>query len=572
MPDQTTPQHWYSSLRVRLALMMSLALLPIGLIALLQTKSVSDKAQENAELALLVLTETAALRERALIQRAFGAASVFASQPRFLSAGGAPCSRALNEFVAESSTFSFAGFVPLSGKMTCSSSGKLIDLSASKAFERALADGRQRVDVNIASDMGGSSVVTVSEPVLQNDTLIGFVQVSIPHTQIDEAMEKIEAKSLVDIVTFNGAGDVLTSRTNTNAAASYLPHDINLAVFSRTSASFSSEGVNGNHYLYTVVPIESGQFFVLGIWDPSGGFAQKADSIIPTSLFPILMWVISLAVALFAIHRLVSRHVIKLRGQMVRFARDRQMPAQTTAPEMPTELASIHRSFVLMADSILKDEAAIEDAMRQKNILMKEVHHRVKNNLQLISSILNMQIREAEHAETKQILRRMQDRVLSLSTIHKDLYQTSNAGLVDMGELLREIISKSTDIGTENPFDIRVESAIDHVLLYPDQAVPMSLLATEVATNAMKFAGTGKSDGAWISVSFKCDDDNICRFSLANSVGAETEAESTGLGSRLIQAFATQLGATVETIAKDKRFEIVVTFEAAEFEPDAADF
>ncbi|UYV38254.1 sensor histidine kinase [Rhodobacteraceae bacterium D3-12] len=443
MPDNTTPLHWYSSLRVRLAALLSLALLPIGLIAVLQTKSVSDKAQENAELALLVLTETAALRERILIQRAFGAASVFTSQPRFLATEGNTCSAMLSEFVLKSPTFSFAGFAPLSGKMTCSSARKPIDLSDSKAFQRAVADARQRVDVNIGTQMGGPSVVTVSDPVMLNGELIGFMQVSIPHSKIDEAIEKLDAPALVDIVTFNGAGEVLTTRTNVNEAASRLPLDINLAVFSRTSASFSTEGVDGAQYLYTVVPIESGQFFVLGIWDPEIGLAQRADVLFPTSLFPVLMWVISLAVSLFAVHRLVSRHVNKLRSQMVRFARDREMPAQTTAPEMPTELASIHRSFVLMAESILHDEAAIEDAMRQKNILMKEVHHRVKNNLQLISSILNMQIRDAEHTETKQILRRMQDRVLSLSTIHKDLYQTSNAGLVDMGASCARLSTKA---------------------------------------------------------------------------------------------------------------------------------
>ncbi|UYV38253.1 hypothetical protein N4R57_03965 [Rhodobacteraceae bacterium D3-12] len=100
----------------------------------------------------------------------------------------------------------------------------------------------------------------------------------------------------------------------------------------------------------------------------------------------------------------------------------------------------------------------------------------------------------------------------------------------------------------------------------------MSLFATEVATNAMKFAGAPQGGAPWIAVSFKRDADNTCTFSLANSVGGESGAESTGLGSRLIKAFATQLGGTVEISNDAERFEITVTFQATEFEPDANDF
>jgi two-component sensor histidine kinase len=272
------------------------------------------------------------------------------------------------------------------------------------------------------------------------------------------------------------------------------------------------------------------------------------------------------------VHRLVIRHIKKMGVQMTRFAANRQLPDETTELDMPTELRNIQDAFTKMADAILQDEALIEDAMRQKSVLLKEVYHRVKNNLQLISSILNMQIREAQHEDTKRILRRMQDRVLSLATIHRDLYQTTNSGAVNVGNLVREVVDKSVEIGAETARSVDVRTDIDEIFLFPDQAVPMSLLASEAATNAIKYAGATDDDRAWISVAFKCDDERNCYFELINSIGESIDVESTGMGAKLISAFAIQLGAQVEVEENPRFYRLTVSFKASEFEPDPGDF
>ncbi|MGJ8546557.1 MAG: sensor histidine kinase [Sulfitobacter sp.] len=571
-PEDSYPRRWFYSLRLRLAVMLSLALLPIGLIAVLQTKSVSDKARENAELALLVLTETAALNERLLIQRAIGSATLLASRMPDLMDDPLLCERVFKRFVTQEEQFSFAGFIPVSGKMQCSSAGQNVDFTGDN-FKATVAGGTRRVQVNLQGVISETSVVVVSEPVYQNDTLLGFISISIPHSSIDAAASKIDEDALIDIITFNRDGALLTSRAGLEHASGRLPDDINLADFSRwTSTSFSQESEGGQDLIYTVVPIEGGQIFVMGVWDAERGLAQSSYSALGPSVFPLLMWLISLAVALYTVHRLVSRHLKLMGRQMSRFARDRHLPSEAATREMPTELRIIQDSFASMAESILKDEAAIEDAMRQKSILMKEIHHRVKNNLQLISSILNMQIREARHEDTKMILRRMQDRVLSLATIHRDLYQSSNAGLVDVGALVSEIVDKSAEIGPGRKMEIRFETDIGEVLLYPDQAVPMSLLAAEASANALKYIGNTNGSDSWITIQFHCAEDKTCRFVIENSVGVRPEVESTGMGSRLIAAFAVQLGAKVEQSEEDGVFKMSVEFKAEEFAPETVDY
>ncbi|WP_297340474.1 sensor histidine kinase [Pseudophaeobacter sp.] len=552
---------------------MSLALLPIGLIAVSQTKNVSREARENAELALLALTEQAALQERLLIKRAFGAAVSLGTLLPDLLDDTANCNEVFGRFVAASDRVSFAGFVPVSGRMTCSSEGQPFNFSQTPGFAEAVGSPRPRVGVSPDAPLIGGSVATVSQPVFQGSALTGFVTVFIPNTALGAAAGTVSQPSLIDVVTFDRSGDMLTSVAGLEQAAARLPADFDINVLSReASGTFSQINDAGEDLIYTIVPIEGGQIFVLGIWDGEIGVAEQITTGLPPSIFPVLMWIISLIVALFAVHRLVIRHVGNIARQMTRFAQDRTLQSDRQAVEMPTELQSIQGSFLSMADIILRDEAEMEDSVRQQSVLIKEVHHRVKNNLQLISSILNMQIREAEHDDTKRILRRMQDRVLSLATIHRDLYQTSSGGLVNVGVLVREIVEKTLEIGIDSEVNIDLTTDIDDVMLFPDQAVPMSLLAAEAATNAMKYVGAETGQNPWLNLSFTCDDQQKCLFEFANSVGKATDVESTGMGAKLISAFAIQLGAEIDVDQSADAYKMTVNFKAAAFTPEPGDY
>ena len=126
-------------------------------------------------------------------------------------------------------------------------------------------------------------------------------------------------------------------------------------------------------------------------------------------------------------------------------------------------------------------------------------------------------------------------------------------------------MQKSVEIGAETATAVRVETDIDDVHLYPDQAVPMSLLAAEAATNAMKYVDAREGTAPWIRVAFKACEDKTCVFRFANSARVNDTAGSTGMGARLINAFAIQLGATIEVESSDEAYTLTVTFTAADF-------
>ena len=184
---------------------------------------------------------------------------------------------------------------------------------------------------------------------------------------------------------------------------------------------------------------------------------------------------------------------------------------------------------------------------------------------------MNMQIRSAEHEETRRVISSLQDRVRSLATIHRDLYQSQEEGRVNAGALVSEILDHSMEMTEDVTEDRDIIAEVDPVFLYPDQAVPLSLLVAEAMTNTLKYLGHPTGQKPWIVAKLN-KMGSQCTFTLANSVGQAIEEESTGLGSDLINAFAIQLGGKITIDNSGGRYEMQVTFPIADFVPESKDF
>jgi two-component sensor histidine kinase len=228
----------------------------------------------------------------------------------------------------------------------------------------------------------------------------------------------------------------------------------------------------------------------MGIWTPEQA-GQGADAERAPLLFPLLMWATSLRVAFWAIHRLVIRRVTELVARMRRFGRDRGLPDRPPAFGTPFELREIDQAFRQMGDSILQDEARMENAFRERGVLLREVHHRVKNNLQLISSIISMQLRRMPEPQMRAILRRLQDRVLTLASIYRSLYTSPDMGDVNAAPVIRAIIEQELRAS-----EGRVEATLDieDLVLDPDKVVPAGLPRRRGGLE--RRAARGRAEGA----------------------------------------------------------------------------
>ncbi|MDF3854436.1 histidine kinase dimerization/phosphoacceptor domain -containing protein [Paracoccus pantotrophus] len=548
----------------RLGGLLSVAILPIGLISVIQTLHLSREYQRSSEIALLGRTATAAAGERALLQSALGTADALG--PAVLETMDRPqaCSDIMRGLVQRTVNFVYAGFTRLDGVTECSSVRGVHDLSGESAFRQFSESPGTLVTTSEDGPVTGKSVVVVIQPLYRGVELLGFIAVSMSHDLLRSTHVSGLGTEGARILTFNNQGEVISSdREGAGDIAEVLPRGKSLpSLLSRSETTFRDISNSGERRVFSVVPVVPGLVYALGSWNRAESGITGIDITRRTALIlPLILWAASLAVAYFAVYRLVLRHIRELRSQMRRFAiGDRSAPPPVLA-DAPAEIEDMSQTFHNMARILIRDEEAMEAAVNEKTVLLKEVHHRVKNNLQLIASIINMQIRVIEHDDARRVLRSVQDRVASLATIYRNLYQAEHLDSVQADRLIRDIISQMTNASVGPGTGLRIDTRLEPLVLMPDQAVPLSLLATEAFTNALKYSGVSNPEAEpWVRVSLRADGPGHAVLEVENSIGASSLAEGTGLGSQLIEAFATQLEGEAEQETGDGRFLLRLRF------------
>ena len=559
-------------LAFRLALLLALALTPIGIIALAQTFQLIEESNRRAEESLLALTSKAAGGEEGLIRRAFGAAQAIGAFVPLIRDDPETCQTVLNQNLNASDAYSFAGYISADGRLTCASAGIGLDVSTSPFYQKMRDNPRPRTVIDRQARFSGTSVIAIMVPVMNGGVFDGYVIVSLPHRRLFRAIEKLEGNRPVDLVTFNDDGEVLTSESGLEGVELRLPKGRPLAeMVGKPQAAFTGITEEGERRVFAVVPVVSNLVYAIGSWKHERlAFAPGAINLAMPILFPILMWVACLAVAYLAIERLVIRPTRNLRARMLMFMRSRQITPARESRGVPIELREMDETWNRLAESVLKDEAELEDVIHDKNVLLREVHHRVKNNLQLIASILSMTIRKTPASATRDALTDVQNRVMSLATVHQNLQETSTQGRVRADELLMTIAMRLIDAGLQKNAGVKVDQEFQPTTLYPDQAVPLTLTLTEALTNSLKHIGKPKDGAPWITVLLCSQDDGTSYLEIANSLGeplcGQDDQSGTGLGDQLIKAFAHQLGGSVERTDGEEEFRIRVTFPRGDFD------
>ncbi|EYD74857.1 hypothetical protein Rumeso_03587 [Rubellimicrobium mesophilum DSM 19309] len=545
------------------------------MISLFQASASLSTARESRAAVLAGETLRITAPEIGLVREAQGAAAALAQSIAPLAGDDAACVAAVTAFNRELPQASIVAFVPDDGVMTCGSGGRSFDYRDTSLFREIMSDLRPKVVVQARGPVSGVSVVLVVHPVLAADGQgsLGYVAIALPHAALGAANSAPGPYSDdfpdPDFVTFNGEGTVLTTSRGYGHEAELLPAGIDLAdLAARDVTGLSGTTAAGEERLYSLVPLIPGQLYALGSVPRA---RRRASGRSPSSrpfLLVVLMWAGSFVVAWLAAERIVTRYIRRLSRAIRAFASGSRMVSGLDMAGASAELREVGQAFLRMTDTILHDEAELEDTVHQREVLLREVHHRVKNNLQLIASIMNMQMRRARSPETKALMRGLQDRVMSLATVHKELYQTSGLTDVRADELLGDITRQIMSMASAPGRTFRIETGFAPIPLTPDQAVPLSLLLTEGLTNAVKYAEPAPGEAApWLGLSFAALDGGRAELTIANTAGTipveAPAAEGTGLGRQLVTAFASQLGGEVRTEVGDGRFILRVAFVLA---------
>jgi two-component sensor histidine kinase len=186
----------------------------------------------------------------------------------------------------------------------------------------------------------------------------------------------------------------------------------------------------------------------------------------------------------------------------------------------------------------------LTDALREKEILMREIHHRVKNNLQIISSLLKLQTRNATRENVVDILNATENRVRSIALVHEHLYSSQNLTNIDFSSYIRSIVRYLADTYGAELRNIKIEVRSEEIQLDIGRAIPCGIIINELITNALKYAFTGKNGGI-ITIVFRSIRSGEYYLEIAdNGQGLVKDfrfEDTTSLGFKIVHTLASQL-------------------------------
>lgn len=210
-----------------------------------------------------------------------------------------------------------------------------------------------------------------------------------------------------------------------------------------------------------------------------------------------------------------------------------------------------------------KYEREILTSLKEKEVLLKEVHHRVKNNLQIISSILNLQSSYIEDEKILEIIEESRHRIRSMAIIHENLYQTTNFSSINFRNYSRELVRNLISSYQFNKaVEIEVEEDVEMVDLGLDQAIPCGLIINELITNSMKYAFINRKHGI-IYLELKEKDAVITLVVGDNGVGMTKDFDwehTETLGLQLVMTLVEQLEGNIK-IETEQGIKYFITFE-----------
>jgi two-component sensor histidine kinase/PAS domain-containing protein len=194
-------------------------------------------------------------------------------------------------------------------------------------------------------------------------------------------------------------------------------------------------------------------------------------------------------------------------------------------------------------------EEEIKLSLREKEVLLKEIHHRVKNNLQIITSLLNLQSSQLKDPDAMTVFRESQSRVRSMALIHEKLYQSKDLAHIDFDGYVRDLMVYLFRSYAANPDQIRTHIATNDMYLTIDTAIPCGLIISELVTNTIKYAFPEGKRGELHVALGPADDGHLALLVKDNGVGFPEGFDwrsSDSLGLQLVNTLSSQLHGTIE--------------------------
>lgn len=226
--------------------------------------------------------------------------------------------------------------------------------------------------------------------------------------------------------------------------------------------------------------------------------------------------------------------------------------------------ARLRKRTIQLETTVAERTAELDTSLKQKEVLLKEIHHRVKNNLQIISSFIELETMGVQDEKTKQVLKQGRNRVKAMALIHKNLYQKDDLGHIDMQTYTEELLGAIMSGFGASARAIDIDVKMNAIDLDIDTAIPLGLIMTELVTNAFKYAFDGKDDGR-IDIELSGTEDRYMLIMKDNGIGfpEKMEKRKGSLGLTLVDMLSEQMDGDV-SYTNDNGAKIRVNFAGIE--------
>ncbi len=255
------------------------------------------------------------------------------------------------------------------------------------------------------------------------------------------------------------------------------------------------------------------------------------------------------------------------KGQVFQIQLADQYQVYKTMP-LPDKNGDI-KSFLSVVENItetVEKENLIEENLNEKNVLLQEIHHRVKNNLAVVSGLLTLQSSTIEDQKSKFIFEKSTNRIMSIAKVHEMLYESKNFNRIPFNQYINELSQIILDSMNSDGKTIKFDTDIQVDYISINHGVPLGIIFNELITNSVKYGFNGSLNNT-IKIEVSQVDERISVNYKDNGVGIEDfeTAASKSLGFTLVESLLHQIDAEFEYNTKNK-FELSFSFSADSFE------
>jgi two-component sensor histidine kinase len=560
---------WLNSLRARVVVLLLLASMPAVIFAAVYALQARERAQDEALMALNRL---------ALAATAHQGEALFGTETLLVGLSVTPMIREIAQRAADESAIpvcdepvpdiwsAFPQFLDLriidrAGRTICAS--RPADVSVTEAgrawFERVL-EGRSFVigDFEISAVTGLPAVVAAAPLTGDDGEIAGVLAAEIGLDWIDRVAPKVELPQGGYVFLLDMSGEVITrypKGVETSGLALPPQEPLLTALLSHEAAKpFLATGRDGVPRAYGIANLSDIDVSVLVSFPQSIAFASADKEFWSVVARIAVVWVLTLAAAWFVTDKMITRPV----RSVIRSAsaiRRGDLATRPAIPKADSELKQLAVMFTEMADRVEEREVSLRQAVKEREALLREVHHRVKNNLQIITSLLNMQMSDKRSAAVAGQLLDAKTRIRALGIVHDQLYRKTDLTSVDLKRMCEDLCKQFWQIYGVDSGRVRCAVNVPSVAVDMDRAIPLSLLIAEALTNALKHAFPNGRRGT-VTIAAEPVGDRSCVSIRDDGVGLREADRQTGrhlasLGMRLMQGLAEQLDAELELRGED---------------------